>query len=73
MIHNIPKPEISSSFTIADIHKLREWNYERLKDATPEERRNDTATRTAEALKNLGLTPTPSVHSVPCSTANPAT
>jgi len=57
MIHNIPKPDISPAFTIDDIHKLREWNYERLKDATPEERLADINKRTAEALKNLGLTP----------------
>ncbi|MDR0582584.1 MAG: hypothetical protein LBG31_06450 [Prevotellaceae bacterium] len=38
MIHNISKPPISENFTIADIHKLREWNYECLKDATNEER-----------------------------------
>jgi len=38
MIHNIPQPEISQDFTIDDIHKIREWNYEKLKDATPEER-----------------------------------
>jgi hypothetical protein len=34
MIYDIPKPEISPSFTIEDIHKIREWNYERTKDAT---------------------------------------
>jgi hypothetical protein len=38
MIHNISKPPISDRFTIDDIHKLREWNYECLKDATSEER-----------------------------------
>jgi len=37
MIHNIPKPEISPNFSIDDIHKLREWNYEKLKDASIEE------------------------------------
>jgi len=42
MIHDIPKPEISPNFTIEDIHKLREWNYERLKDATLEERLADS-------------------------------
>ena len=55
MIHEIPMPEISPDFTIDDIHKIREWNYERLKDATREERRADTERRTAEALKKLGL------------------
>ncbi|MDR2814316.1 MAG: hypothetical protein LBB79_06655 [Prevotellaceae bacterium] len=38
MIHNISKPSISENFTIDDIHSLREWNYECLKDATMEER-----------------------------------
>jgi len=55
MIHNISKPEISPDFTIDDIHKIREWNYERLKDATSDERRADTAKRTKEALEKLGL------------------
>ena len=58
MIHSIPEPELSPNFTIEDIHKIREWNYERLKDATPEERRADTTRRTEEALVRLGLTDT---------------
>jgi hypothetical protein len=37
MIHDIPKPDISPTFTIDNIHKIREWNYERRKDATTEE------------------------------------
>jgi len=38
MIRNdIPKPDISSDFTINDIHKIREWNYERMKEATRSE------------------------------------
>ena len=40
MIHDVPKPEISDDFTIDDIHKIREWHYEKLKDATREERNN---------------------------------
>jgi len=40
MIHDISKPEISPTFTIDDIHKIREWHYEILKDATFEERRD---------------------------------
>lgn len=59
MIHNIPEPEISPDFTVDDIHKIREWNYERLKDATREERRADTIKRTEEALKALGLDANP--------------
>jgi hypothetical protein len=38
MIHDVPKPVISPNFTIDDIHKIREWHYEILKDATIEER-----------------------------------
>ena len=56
MIHDIPKPDISPAFTIDDIHKIREWDYERLKDATPEERRADTefrADRTRRAIAEL--------------------
>ncbi|MHC6201580.1 hypothetical protein ACYULU_00095 [Breznakiellaceae bacterium SP9] len=38
MIHDIPMPPISPEFTIDDIHRIREWNYECLKDATVKER-----------------------------------
>jgi len=55
MICEIPAPEISPDFTISDIHKIREWNYERLKDATPEERRADIERRAEEARKLFGL------------------
>ena len=56
MIRDIPKPDISPAFTIDDIHKIREWDYERLRDATPEERRADTeirAKRTRRAIEEL--------------------
>lgn len=53
MIHEIPKPVISSAFTTEDIHKIREWNYERLKDATPEERRADIERRAEEGRKAI--------------------
>jgi hypothetical protein len=39
MIHDVPKPDISPDFTIDDIHKIREWHYEILKDATIEEQK----------------------------------
>ena len=32
------KPDISPAFTIKDIHKVREWHYNKLKDATVQER-----------------------------------
>ena len=57
MIHyDIPEPKLSSDFTIDDIHKIRFWNYERLKDATLEEKMADSQKRVASVLKTLGLT-----------------
>jgi hypothetical protein len=53
MIHDIPKPEISPAFTVEDIHKIREWDYERLKDATPEERSADTERRAARVRREI--------------------
>jgi len=37
MINNVPKPVLSPNFTIDDIHRIREWHYEQLKNATIEE------------------------------------
>jgi len=56
MIHEIPKPIISPDFTIDDIHKIREWNYERRKDATTEELLADIrkgAERTRRRMEEL--------------------
>ena len=53
MIYDIPKPEISPDFTAKDIHRIREWNYERLKDATVEERLADNRRRAAEAQASM--------------------
>ena len=58
MRRNIPEPTISPNFTIDDIHKIREWNYECQRDMTPEERVADTARRGEEALVRLGLAET---------------
>jgi len=52
MINNVPKPEISRDFTIEDIHKIREWHYERRKDMTPEEIIDDTR-KGADRIKAL--------------------
>jgi hypothetical protein len=50
MIHNdIPEPILSSQFTVDDIHKIRYWNYLRLKDASPEEQVADINRRGREA------------------------
>jgi broad specificity phosphatase PhoE len=53
MIHNVPKPDLSSDFTIDDIHKIREWHYERLKDATVDERLADIQKRSAPTIAEL--------------------
>lgn len=37
----LERPAISPNFTIEDIHKIREWTYERQKNMTDEERRAD--------------------------------
>jgi len=53
MIYDIPKPEISPDFTVKDIHRIREWNYERLKDATIDERLADNRRRAADAEASM--------------------
>ena len=53
MIHNVPKPYISPDFTIEDIHKIRAWNYTRLKDATSEERIEDARERVADGFAQI--------------------
>jgi hypothetical protein len=53
MIHNIPMPPISSEFTIEDIHKIREWNYERLKDATVQERLEEIRRQAEPGIKAI--------------------
>lgn len=37
MMNNIPKPNISPDFTIEDIHKIREWDYQRRKGMSQQE------------------------------------
>ena len=53
MIHNVPEPYVSPDFTIDDIHRIRAWNYERLKDATPEERISDVRKRAADGFAQI--------------------
>jgi hypothetical protein len=54
--HNIPEPKVSPNFTIDDIHEIREWNYERFKDSTTQERMEYYHSQTEESIKKLGLT-----------------
>jgi len=37
MANNIPLPDISPAFIIEDIHKIREWTYERHKGMSRQE------------------------------------
>ncbi|GHT34109.1 hypothetical protein AGMMS49592_3660 [Endomicrobiia bacterium] len=37
MILNVREPKISKNFTMDDIRKIRDWQYEVLKKATPKE------------------------------------
>ena len=41
MANNIPMPDISPDFTIEDIHKIRDWNYERRKGMSYQEIMDD--------------------------------
>ncbi|MCM1048689.1 MAG: hypothetical protein NC433_09700 [Clostridiales bacterium] len=47
------KPILSPNFTIEDIHKLREYNYEMTKDMPPQERRNYYNERGRAFLKEI--------------------
>ena len=53
--NNIPKPKLSPNFTIDDIHKIRAWNYERMKEASRSEviAYYKNVSETAEAERNL--------------------
>jgi hypothetical protein len=53
MINNIPQPEISAAFTIEDIHKIREWNYERRKNMTVAEWLADEAAGAQKMLNKI--------------------
>lgn len=47
------KPNISPNFTIDDIHKIREYNYEMTKNMTSEERTSYYERGAAEATKKI--------------------
>lgn len=47
----LQKPEISAEFTIQDIHKIREWNFERRRGMTSTEINADTKRGADEFLK----------------------
>jgi hypothetical protein len=47
--------EISPDFTIADIHKIREWDYENFKNSTKKEWISYINKSADEAIRNSGL------------------
>jgi len=61
MVDSIPMPEISPNFTIEDIHKIREWNYERYKSMTPEEICEDTRKGAERFLAELNAPRDPAI------------
>jgi len=50
---DIPMPNISPDFTVEDIHKIREWNYERRKHMTVEDRCADVNESAAHFQKRM--------------------
>jgi len=58
---NIPMPEISPAFKIEDIHKIREWHYERRKGMTPQEICEDTKKGAERFLSLLSVPVDPSI------------
>jgi hypothetical protein len=50
---DIPEPEISPAFTLEDIRKIRDWNYERRKVMTPQEICEDDRRRAESMLARL--------------------
>lgn len=51
------KPEISKDFTIDDIHKIREYNYEETKHLTVAEKTEYYKSKAESFLKEAGITP----------------
>ena len=51
------KPEISKDFTIDDIHKIREYNYEITKNLSPSESSVYYKNKAEAFLKEAGITP----------------
>ena len=47
------KPNISKNFTIADIHKIREWNYEQRKEMGVEEYTKRLSTKVTSILADF--------------------
>lgn len=51
------KPEISKDFTIEDIHKIREYNWEQTKNLSPKEQCDYYKSKAAAFLAESGIKP----------------
>ena len=51
------KPEISSEFTIDDIHKIREYNWEQTKKLSPQEQSKYYNDKALAFLNEAGIFP----------------
>ena len=51
------KPDISPNFTIDDIHKIREYNYEQTKNLSPKEQCDYYNNKAEKFLKEAGIQP----------------
>ena len=60
-MNNVPMPEISPAFTIEDIHKIREWQYEKRKGMTSEEICEDTRKGAERFLAELSSPRDPAI------------
>lgn len=49
--------EISENFTIDDIHRIREYNFERVQNLSGLERKNYYKNKAIEFLKDASITP----------------
>jgi len=58
---DIPKPEISPAFTLEDIRKIRDWNYERRKGMTSQEICEDTRRGAERFLARLAQPSDPAI------------
>lgn len=58
---NIPMPKISPAFMMGDIHKIREWHYEKRKGMTAREISEDTRKGAERFLTLLSSPADPSI------------
>ena len=63
---NISVPEISHTFGVEDIHKIREWHYEKRKGMTPQEISEDTRKGAERFLSLLSSPIDPSIQTEVC-------